>query len=92
MTKVTVEIPDALVSKLNQAGHPVEDILIKALEQYFQTLEGVRSDITQTRTWQLCGSLEVPIPELKCVVGSDEQGKAITNYAEQIDDLLYPSP
>ncbi len=46
-------------------------------------------DITQTRTWELGGSLEVAEPEPEYVVGRDEQGRPITNYAEHVDDVLH---
>lgn len=92
MTKLTVDIPDALMFKLNSAADSVQETIIKALEQYLQANEVVTSDITQTRTWQLCGSLEVPEAESEYVVGFDEQGKAITNYAEHVDELLYKKP
>jgi hypothetical protein len=44
-------------------------------------------DITQTSTWQLL--LEIAEPDPKYVVGRDEQGNPITNYAEHVDDALY---
>lgn len=44
---------------------------------------------TETRTWELCGTLEVAEPKPEYVVGRDEQGRPITNYAEHVDDVLY---
>lgn len=49
-----------------------------------------RATITQTRTWELRGTLEVAEPEPEYIVGRDEQGRPITNYAEHVDELLYP--
>jgi hypothetical protein len=72
MTKLTVEIPNALMFKLNSAADSVQGTIIKALEQYIQANEDVTYDITQTRTWQLCGSLEVLEPKPEYVVGFDE--------------------
>jgi predicted DNA-binding antitoxin AbrB/MazE fold protein len=46
-------------------------------------------DITKTTTWQLCGMLEIAEPDPEYVVGRDEQGNPITNYAEHVDDVLY---
>jgi len=45
-------------------------------------------DITQTRTWQLCGSLEIAEPEIQYTMGHDEKGQIITNYAENVDGIL----
>jgi predicted DNA-binding antitoxin AbrB/MazE fold protein len=44
-------------------------------------------DITKTSTWQLL--LEIAEPDPEYVVGRDEQGNPITNYAEHVDDVLY---
>jgi len=46
-------------------------------------------DLTQTRTWQLCGAFTVAEPELEYLIGSDETGAPITHYAEYVDDVLY---
>ena len=54
------------------------------LEQYAQPF-----DLTRTRTWQLCGTFTIAEPEPEYVVGSDETGAPITNYAEHVDDVLY---
>jgi len=51
--------------------------------------ESVAFDITQTQTWQLCGTLEITKPDPEYVVGRNEQGQVITNYAEHVDDVLY---
>jgi len=47
-------------------------------------------DVTQTQTWQLCGMFEIANPEPEFVVGQDAQGRVITNYAEHVDNMLYP--
>lgn len=87
MAKLTVDIPDSLLSRLESAGKPVQDIVLKALENYVEA----ESDfsITQTQTWQLCGALELSEPEADYIVGQDEHGRVVTNYAEHVDDLLY---
>ncbi len=66
----------------------VDQIVRLALERYVAK-EKTAFDITRTRTWQLCGALEVAEPDPQYVIGRDEQGKEITNYAEHVDDLLY---
>jgi len=88
MSTVTIEIPDDLMSQLERTGYPVQDIVVKALESYVQA-EDAASDITQTRTWQLCGSFEVSEPAPEYIVGQDEKSRIITNYAEKVDDVLY---
>ena len=86
MTKITIEIPDKLLSRLEQKTSPVQDLIIKALENYLET-ESL--EITKTRTWELCGSLEIPNPDPKYIISQDNQGQSITNYAENIDEVLY---
>jgi hypothetical protein len=88
MAKLTLDIPDALLSQLESMGQPIQLVMLKALEQYVQSREKTFL-LTQTETWQLCGSLNVSEVEEKYVTGHDEQGKPITNYAEHIDDILY---
>ena len=51
--------------------------------------ESATFDITQTQTWHLCGTLEVSKPDPEYVVGRNEQGQVITNYAEHVDNILY---
>ncbi len=46
-------------------------------------------DFTQTPAWQLCGAFRVREPDPEFIVGYDEQGEPITNYAEHIDEVLY---
>lgn len=86
MAKLTLEIPDALLSQLQASGHSVPDTIIRVIEQY---LHNQSVPITQTRTWKLMGTLEIADPDPAFVVAQDEQGRPITNYAEQIDDVLY---
>jgi metal-responsive CopG/Arc/MetJ family transcriptional regulator len=62
----------------------VSTVVQTALEQYAQQF-----DLTQTRTWELCGAFTVAEPEPQYIVGSDEAGSPITNYVEHVDDVLY---
>lgn len=48
----------------------------------------VYTDITKTRTWELCGSLEIENPDPRYVVAHDLHGRIITDYAEHIDEVL----
>lgn len=77
-----------LVNEAARRSVPLDQVVRQMLEQVAQT-ERPEFDITQTRTWQLCGTLKVAEPELEYVVGRDDQGHEITNYAENVDDLLY---
>ena len=88
MSTLTIEIPDELMSRLKSAGRPVQDIVMEALDQYVQN-EDTAFTITQTRTWQVCGTLEISASEPEYVCGKDEHGQVITNYAEHVDDVLY---
>ena len=37
MTQITIEIPDELMSRLEQQSYPIQKIVIKALENYIET-------------------------------------------------------
>jgi len=56
------------------------------LENYVQA---ELPDITKTRTWELCGSLEIVQPDSKYIIGQDNRGQVVTNYAENIDEIIY---
>jgi hypothetical protein len=85
MSKITLEIPEALMHQLQNKSDSIQDILIKALEYY---LEREESDITKTQTWQLCGTLEVPNPDPEFIV-KQSGTEFYTNYAENSDLTLY---
>lgn len=87
MATLTVEIPDSLLSKLQQTGQPLQDIILQAVEAYVSTQQPV--DLTQTHTWELCGALQVSSPSAEYIIGQDTQGELVTNYAENIDEILY---
>ena len=82
MTKVTIEIPEQLMSQLEGTGYPLQDIVLKALERYVES-EDTTFNITKTRTWELCGTFQVVEPEAEYTVGQDKQGKIISNYGEK---------
>jgi hypothetical protein len=127
MAQITIKIPDQLMSRLAQQSSSIQDIVIKALENYingeqatgnreqelltprggerertnkllpiarslFPLQKGVETEsqeITKTLTWELCGSLEVSEPDSKYIIGKDSQGQVITNYAENVDQVIY---
>lgn len=88
MAKLTVEVPDGWISCITAAGHSPEAIVLEALTQYVEGGMETRV-ITQTRTWQLCGQFVVAIPKLDAASLQRPEGNPVTNYAEQIDDILY---
>lgn len=88
MTQLTVEIPDEMMSRLQQAGTPLQEVVLQALEKYLQEAKS-DIDITKSRTWQLCGAFEVSEPTPEEIVGRDENGQIITNFAENSDRVIY---
>ncbi|MBE9145799.1 hypothetical protein [Planktothrix mougeotii] len=84
MNKITLEIPDRLMNLIREQSESIESILLKALEDYFSK-ESL--DITKTKTWELCGSLEIPLPEPQFI--NHQSSELSTNYAEHIDEILY---
>jgi hypothetical protein len=92
MTKITLEIPDELISRLETKQESLQEIFqifFNALKQHLDSnLESENQNITQTKTWELCGSLEIPNPDTQFIVEDTEAGKS-TNYAEHIDQILY---
>lgn len=88
MAKLTIEIPDGLVSQVRAAGYSLEAVLLKALTQYLAN--GLPpQDMTQTRTWQLCGRFAVSEAASTSPSSEDTHPATTTNYAEQVDDVLY---
>lgn len=85
MSQVTLEIPENLMNQLRNKTDSVQNILLKALEEYLIKEE---SNITTTQTWKLCGSLEINEPESPFLI-INKNGELSTNYAENIDDILY---
>ena len=88
MTQLTVEIPDEMMSRLQQAGTPLQEVVLQALEKHLQKAK-TDIDITKSRTWELCGAFEVSEPTPEDIVGRDENGQIITNFAENSDRVIY---
>lgn len=89
MTSVTITIPDHLLSQLKATDKPLEESVLAAIEQYVGSSAQPTFDLTQTETWQLCGSVDIADPSDREIVGYDEDGKVITNFAQQVDRVLY---
>jgi len=85
--RIEITIPDALYQWLSQEAQrraqDISTVVQEALEHYAQHF-----DLTETRTWELCGAFFVAEPEPKYIVGTDETGEPITNYAEHVDEVL----
>jgi len=86
--QLEITIPETLYQWLSREARrraqDVSTVAQTALEYYVQQF-----DLTQTRTWQLCGAFSIAEPEPEYLVGSDKTGSPITNYAEHVDDVLY---
>jgi metal-responsive CopG/Arc/MetJ family transcriptional regulator len=84
--QLKISIPDTVYQRLRseakRQSKEINEIVQTALEKY---TEGF--DITQTRTWKLAGTLAVKEPDPVYTVSAGK--KAVTNYAEHIDDVLY---
>lgn len=88
MAKLTIEIPDGLVSQVTSAGYSLEAVLLKALTQYLAN--GLPpQNMTQTRTWQLCGGFAISEAASASPLSEVSHPEAIANDAEQLDDVLY---
>jgi hypothetical protein len=88
MARWQIDIPDELISQLDGEGYSVAEAVIKALEHYLHAKSSESKRITND-TWQLCGSFTIANPEIEYVVGQSENGQPITNYAENVDRVLY---
>ncbi|MEM9539706.1 MAG: hypothetical protein AAGA60_09355 [Cyanobacteria bacterium P01_E01_bin.42] len=86
MTQLVIEIPDELLNRVEKTGDNIEDIVLAALKDY---LTKEKFDLTQTKTWDLCGKYTVENPESEDIVGTDKEGNIITNYSENVDKILY---
>jgi hypothetical protein len=86
MSPLTVQLPDHLIAALKTLNTPPQDIIIQALETYLQTHptpERVASQIPPgSRTWELCGKYDL-------APSNSPTTNSTTNYAEQIDTVLY---
>jgi hypothetical protein len=87
MTSITIEIPEPLMSRIQASGQPPQAVVLHAIEQY---LADRPSSMPQrsSKTWELCGSLEISQPETQYILGQNEQGQVVTNYAEHVDEVL----
>ncbi len=72
--QVTIEISDEIVLQASQIGFSVQEFIMQAIQKHIhQEIASVR-----TQTWQFCGGLHVK-----------QNPDVVTNYAENIDDVLY---
>lgn len=89
--RIQITLPDPLYQWLTQEAQrhaqDISTIVQAALERYAHGF-----DLTQTQTGELCGALAVTEPDPAHITGVDEEGNPITNYAEQVDSVLYGAP
>lgn len=83
MAQLIVEVPDELASQLEQLGQPMQELVVRALQQYVR-VEHSQFVMTQTRTWQLAGTLEVTHPASTDPIEQGPEGIIQTNYAEHV--------
>ncbi|MBE9171460.1 hypothetical protein IQ238_29565 [Pleurocapsales cyanobacterium LEGE 06147] len=88
MTKLTINIPDELIAQVKSTGYSIEEVLLEALTQYLAN-SLVSKSITETRTWQLCGHFTVCDTTSRNLLSENTDVTEMTNYAEQVDDVLY---
>lgn len=80
--QVTIEISDEIALQVNQTGFSVQEFIMQAIQRYIHQ----EVPLAHTQTWQLCGELQVK-NNLDTSIHSDLD--MVTNYAENIDDVLY---
>jgi hypothetical protein len=80
--QVTIEISDEVMLQIDQTGFSLQELVMEAIEKHTNK----RIPLLQTQTWQLCGGLQVK-NNLNQPTQSDLE--TTTNYAENIDDVLY---
>ena len=86
--RIELSIPDPLYqwlsSESKQRGATIDQLLYQALDLYAQTAR-TPFDMMHTHTWELCGTLSVTEATPEYTVAHDENGGAITNYAEHAE-------
>ncbi len=80
--QVTIEVPDEVALQANQTGFSVQEFIMQAIQRYIHQ----EVPLAHTKTWQLCGELQVK-NNLGISIYSDLD--VVTNYAKSIDDVLY---
>lgn len=88
MNTITLNIPDRLMNQIQGRSETIEFLLLKALEDYLQKES---FDIRQTKTWELCGSIEVPNPELS-LDGLLASIPADFQYPEDVQEFIKSEP
>jgi hypothetical protein len=72
--QVTIEISDEIALQASQIGFSVQEFIMQAIQKHIHQ----EVALVRTQTWQLCGGLQVK-----------KNLDVVTNYAENIDDVLY---
>ena len=95
--EITLQLPEDIYQQLAEAAkrsrQSMSDIAIRSLQfglnKNAPRVDADEYNITHTHTWLLRGTLEINEPEADYIIGKDEDGTPITNYAENVDDVLY---
>ena len=81
--KIQLTLPEPLYhwffQTAQQQTQEVTELIQTALEYYAQ-----RFDVTQTRTWDMCGTFAVAKTDTLPL-----NSNALTNYAEHVDAVIY---
>jgi hypothetical protein len=65
-------------------------LLVPTMEDTPQAALEQAADITKTKTWSAIGKYQIPNPAPQYLVSSEDGQELTTNYAENVDDILYP--
>ena len=72
--QVTIEVSDEVALQANRTSFSVQGFIMQAIQRYIHQ----EVPLVHTQTWQMCGGLQVK-----------NNLDVVTNYAENIDDVLY---
>jgi hypothetical protein len=83
MGKITVDLPDEMLNKLQSQNQTLQTILMEVINEYLErkTLKHA------SNTRKLCGNFEVIADQKEKSKSTNHQ--KITNYAENLDQDLY---
>jgi hypothetical protein len=80
--QITIEVFDEVVLQANRTGFSVQEFVMQAIQKY----KNQEASLVHTLTWKLCGGLQI---KNNRDVSIHSDLAVVTNYAENIDDVLY---
>ena len=86
--RLSEDVYRELTQRARRSHQNIDDVIAEILAQYAQNADAP-FDIRQTRTWDLCGALEIAGPDPAYLAEANDEDKPVTNYAEHVDDVLY---